>query len=90
MKIRIFDQLDSRTSECFKVHLIILAVVAFGLTETLNYVFNFGSGGEYILSYRPAALNTLNLTVNLVFSSVISLQKFPPPSRASAREGGPS
>ena len=93
MKIRIFDQLDSRTSGCSEMHLITLAVVAFGLTETLNYVFNFGSGGECvypILSYRPAALNTLNLTVNLVFSSVISLQKFPPPSRASARGGGPS
>ena len=63
MKSLIFDRVDSRTSECFKMHLIILAVVAFGLTETLNYVFNFGSGGECvypILSYRPAALNTLN------------------------------
>ena len=63
MKIRIFDQLDSRTSHCSKMHLIILAVVAFGLTENLNYDFNLGSGGECvypILSYRPAALNTLN------------------------------
>ena len=60
MKIRIFDQLDSRTSGCFETHLIILAVVAFGLTDNLNYDFNLGSGGEYILSYRPAALNTLN------------------------------
>ena len=45
MKIRIFDQLDSRTSRCSEMHLIILAVVAFGLTETF---FNLGSGGEYV------------------------------------------
>ena len=63
MKIRIFDQLDSRTSGCFETHLIILAVVAFGLTENLNYDFNFWlRGGVCIpyVSYRPAAVNTLN------------------------------
>ena len=46
MKIRIFDQLDSRTSGCFETHLIILAVVAFGLTENPNYVLAPG-GREY-------------------------------------------
>ena len=48
MKIRIFDQLDSRTSGCFETHLIILAVVAFGLTENLNYVLAPGER-EYLI-----------------------------------------
>ena len=30
------------------MHLIILAVVAFGLTENLNYDFNLSSGGECV------------------------------------------
>ena len=46
MKIRIFDQLDSRTSGCFEMHLKILSLVTFGLTENLNYVLAPG-GREY-------------------------------------------
>ena len=40
------------------MHLIILAILAFGLTENLNYDFNFWlRGGVCIsyVSYRPAA-----------------------------------
>ena len=48
MKIRIFDQLDSRTSGCFETHLIILAVVTFGLAENPNYVLAPG-GKEYLI-----------------------------------------
>ena len=81
MKIRIFDQLDSRTSGCFETHLIILAVVAFGLTENLNYVLAPGVEGvsictrkihfTYCMFYRPYAW----VTEHLVVSSEISLQK---------------
>ena len=55
MKIRIFDQLDSRTSGCFETHLIILAVVAFGLTENPNYVFAPGVEGVSYKTYGPHA-----------------------------------
>ena len=51
MESLIFDQLDSRTSDCFKMHLIILAVVAFGLTENLNYVSELR--GEYPIMCIP-------------------------------------
>ena len=53
MKTLIFDQLDSRTSGCFETHLIILAILAFGLTENLNYVFAPG-GSVYILCILQA------------------------------------
>ena len=87
MKIRIFDQLDSRTSRCFETHLIILAIVEFGLVENPNYVFEFCSGGEGVSykTYRPHA----RVTENMVFQQGFSLQKCSEGSATGGSGTGP-
>ena len=73
MKTLIFDQLDSRTFDRFKMHLTILAVVTFGLREHPNFVFvkckiyrfyeiyfTFCSGGESVYMYVLQAARMSN------------------------------
>ena len=69
------------------MHLKFLAVVTFGLTENLNYVFEFGSGGEGVSykTYRPHA----RVTENMVFQQRFSLQKCSEGSAAGGRGTGP-